>query len=378
MSNVNSSNQIKFNNRDRIYRYVYQHPAVSQQDISFELRLSRPTVTNNLAVLEQTGMIIRSGQTETGLVGRKATAYSINAQHRIAFGVEFDFKDLTIVAVDLYGNLIQRKVFLMDYDSTDEYFEVASQHILSFVREISKSEEQVLGIGFSMQGLVNVEKNRVSYGKIIDYTGFTLDSFASRLPYPCVLEHDAVCAAFSELWSNPHITNAVYLFISGHLGAAMIVDRKVIFGKHGHNCTLEHLRLFDRSKPCYCGKSGCVETECCIHSLLEEGETLETFMHMARAGKEPYAGRWKKFLEKLAVTINAVHLVFDADFILGGTLAPYFTEQDVDFLHEEVAKLTPFDDFTRFIHISKMPEYNSIVGAALPYIDSYLENLTWN
>ena len=70
-------NQIKQNNRNLIYHYIYKNRRVSQQDISYELRLSRPTVTTNLAVLEQDGLIQKAGQIDTEFVGRKAAAYSV-------------------------------------------------------------------------------------------------------------------------------------------------------------------------------------------------------------------------------------------------------------------------------------------------------------
>ena len=50
-------NQLKQNNRSLIYHYIYENKNVSQQDISYDLRLSRPTVTSNLASMEKEGLI---------------------------------------------------------------------------------------------------------------------------------------------------------------------------------------------------------------------------------------------------------------------------------------------------------------------------------
>ena len=46
-------NQIKENNRNLIYQYIYKKEKVSQQDIAYDLHLSRPTVTTNLSSLEE-------------------------------------------------------------------------------------------------------------------------------------------------------------------------------------------------------------------------------------------------------------------------------------------------------------------------------------
>ena len=47
---------IKQNNRQQIYSYIYHQRKVSQQDLVYALRLSRPTVAANLAELEEDGV----------------------------------------------------------------------------------------------------------------------------------------------------------------------------------------------------------------------------------------------------------------------------------------------------------------------------------
>lgn len=50
-------NQIRENNRNLIYQYIYRKEKVSQQDIAYDLHLSRPTVPTNLSSLEEDGLI---------------------------------------------------------------------------------------------------------------------------------------------------------------------------------------------------------------------------------------------------------------------------------------------------------------------------------
>ena len=77
-------NQIKQNNRSLIYDYIYKNRKVSQQEISYDLHLSRPTITTNLAAMENDGLIQKNGRIDTELVGRKAAAYSIVPDYRIS------------------------------------------------------------------------------------------------------------------------------------------------------------------------------------------------------------------------------------------------------------------------------------------------------
>ena len=90
-------NQIKQNNKSLIYHYIYQNPKVSQQDIAYDLRLSRPTITTNLNALEADGFIQRDGQITTESAGRKAVAYSIISDYRVAIGVEILKQSIKII-----------------------------------------------------------------------------------------------------------------------------------------------------------------------------------------------------------------------------------------------------------------------------------------
>ena len=365
-------NQIKENNRNLIYQYIYRNPNVSQQDIAYELRLSRPTITSNLSSLEEDGLITKNGQIDTEYVGRKAAAYTIVPDFRVGIGIEILKKEVKMIAVNLYGEKISRSVYEIPFQNDDSYFQNVCQEILSFKSSIGLSDEQILGVGFAMQGLVSPDTQTVLYGKILDCTGLNITAFTRYLPYPCSFIHDADSAAIAELWVSPDLKDAFYLSLSNHLGASLIADRKLISGDHGHSSTIEHIQMEPDGKRCYCGKCGCMETLCSIHALLEDSETIDSFFHQVRSQEPSFKDRWDSYLRHLAKSINLLHLIYDKTFILGGYLAPYLTESDLAFLYEEIKRLTPFPEHSDFLRISKMPKHNITIGAALPYIQDFL------
>lgn len=365
-------NQIKENNRNLIYQYIYRKKKVSQQDISYDLRLSRPTITTNLSSLEEDGLIAKNGQIDTEYVGRKAAAYSIVADFRVAIGVELLKNEVKMIAIDLYGNKILRHVHEISYKNEDTYFQTVCQEIINFKNSIGLTDEQILGVGFAIQGLISPDYKTVIYGKILDCTDLSITALSKYLPYPCSFIHDADSAAIAELWVSPDLNDAFYLSLSTHLGGSLIINRKLMNGAHGHNSTIEHIQLEPKGKLCYCGKHGCIETLCSIHALLKGTETIDDFFENVRNHNEEAMIRWHTYLSNLARTINLVHLIYDKTFILGGYLAPYLTEADLDFLYAEIQKLTPFPENSDFLQISKMPKHNITIGAALPYIQEFL------
>ena len=371
-------NQIKENNRNLIYQYIYQNPDVAQQDIAYNLHLSRPTVTANLSSLEEDGLITKNGQVDTAYVGRKAAAYTIVPDFRAGIGVEILRKEVKMIAVNLNGKKILRSVCEIPYKNKDDYFQKVCREILSFKDSIGLSDKQVLGVGFAMQGLISPDSRTVLYGKILECTGLSINSFTRYLPYPCSFIHDADSAAIAELWVSPDLNDAFYLSLSNHLGASLITNRKLVSGDHGHSSTIEHIQMEPDGKLCYCGKHGCMETLCSIHALLEEDETIESFFEKVRNHEKNTLSRWHTYLQHLAKSINLLHLIYDKTFILGGYLAPYLLENDLAFLYEEIKKLTPFPENSDFLQISKMPKHNITIGAALPYIQEFLNKLSLN
>ena len=115
--------QIKKNNRQQIYNYIYEERKVSQQDIAYALHLSRPTVASNLAELEEDGLICKSGQIETDQIGRKAVAYAIVTDYRVAVGVEILRARVKMIAVDLYGEKLSREVHQLRIQQQTDYYE---------------------------------------------------------------------------------------------------------------------------------------------------------------------------------------------------------------------------------------------------------------
>lgn len=369
-------NQIKQNNRRLIYDYIYENRNVSQQGISYNLHLSRPTVTTNLTALENDGLIQKSELIDTEFVGRKAAAYSIVPDYRISIGVEILKNEVKMIAVNLYGEKISHRIDKIAFTCDRSYFKTVCDKIFEFKNSFEAEEEQILGIGFAMQGLVTPDRQTILYGEILSCTGLSITEFSQYLPYPCSFIHDADSAAVSELWSSPELKDAFYLSLSRHLGAAIIAKGEIVTGKHGHSSTIEHIPMQPDGAKCYCGRRGCMETLLSLTSLLPESETPEDFFARVRQ-KEPSAlNRWDIFLTNLAKAINLLHLVYDTDFILGGYLAQYLCEEDITFIHDQIQQMTPFTEAHDFLLISKMPKHNISIGAALPYIQAFLSELS--
>ncbi|PGY12297.1 ROK family transcriptional regulator [Bacillus sp. AFS031507] len=374
MDNSITFKDIKKGNYSSIYHLIYQYEKLSKQEVANQLHLSLPTVTQNLVRLEKEKLIEKSGQFESS-VGRRAAAYAICPQARISIGVEIQKGTVQILAIDLRGHAFQQERLAMEYSNEDGYYKEVSQAVQSFISSLDVKEEQVLGIGFAVQGLTSNDGKKITYGKILISTGLDIEVFAQYLPYPCMFLHDAKCAATTELWVRNDIGDAVYLSIGPHLGGAIIIDGQIYMGKEGHSGTIEHMTINPDGPSCYCGNKGCMETYSSVNALLEEDESLDFFFQQVRSRIPSYVERWNCFLDNLAFSINNIHLVLNREFIIGGHISPYLKEEDIEILHEKVNKKTAFPNNEPFIHISRSPANGVPIGAAIPFIQSFLNEI---
>lgn len=374
MDNNITFKDIKKSNYSAIFHLIYHHEKLSKQEIANQLQLSLPTVTQNLVRLEKEKLIKKSGQFKSS-VGRRAAAYTLCSKARISIGVEIQKKTVRILAIDLLGEVFEQTSFKLDFENIDSYHKKLSNYVERFIASLKVSQAQVLGIGFAVQALTSKDGQKITYGKILECTGLDISVFSQHLDYPCMFLHDAKSAATTELWERKDIGDAVYLSIGMHLGGAIIINDQIYMGKEGHSGTVEHMSLNPDGPSCYCGKKGCMETYCSIHALLQEDESLAFFFQEVRSGNTPYVERWNKFLDHLAFSINNINLVINREFILGGHISPYLTDHDIEILHQKVYERTAFPSHEQFIHISQSPEHGVPIGAAIPFIQSFLNTI---
>lgn len=360
-------------NKSKVYHYIYTKKVTSKQQIVQELQMGLSTVSQNLNLLEQEGLIQRNGYFDsTG--GRKAQAIQIIPDFRISVGIGILKNMFHITAVDLYGTTLCTETISLPYTNTAAYYEQVSEKIHAFIAQNNYKEEQILGISIATQGITSPDHTTVTYGKIMDNTGMNIRNFSARLPYPCNLEHDSKSAAALELWNHPELDSALIFLLNRNLGGAVITNRQIHQGNTMHSGAIEHICINPDGPLCYCGNRGCLETYCSVNALEHSsGLPIKEFFPLLREKNSPRLTQlWEDYLNHLAFAIKNLSLVIDAPVILSGYLAPYFIEEDIDYLAERIHSASPFQLDKTHILVGTHGQYTPAVGAALFYIEQFL------
>ena len=285
-------------NKSKVYQYIYRKKTTSKLQIVQELQMGLSTVSQNLNLLEQEGLIEKNGFFEsTG--GRKANALQIVSDFKISIGIGILKGMFHITAVDLYGNAFYTDTIPLPYSNTPDYYKQVTDAVKEFISSRQYDNDKVLGISIATQGITSPDHTTVLYGDIMNNAGMKLDDFSRYLPYPCYLEHDSKSAAFLELWNHPELDSAVVFLLNRNLGGAIITNHQIHQGRSMHSGTIEHICVNPDGPLCYCGNRGCLETYCSANSLEQaSGMTIKEFFPLLREKKSPQLIQiWEDYLK---------------------------------------------------------------------------------
>lgn len=362
-------------NQQKVFRLIYEQRRIARIDLAERLQISLPTITQNLKELEDANLIERNGVFQsTG--GRKPQVISCVSNAKIAVGAEISKDTLRLVAVDLYGDVIKRDCQYNEYRSEAGYYREFAGHVKAFIDSLHVSPKRILGVGIAIQGLVSQDGTTVLYGKVLGSAGVRLDDFSSHLGLPCLLCHNAEAAAYAELWYSKELHDALYISLSGYLCGALIINRNIHKGPDLQGGLIEHLTIHPNGLTCYCGRKGCLTAYCSANVLLKgvDGD-YAAFFQKVRASEKRHVATWRNYLDDLARAIHNMHMVVDCDVILGGHIAPFITEEDLQYLDEKLGIREEYGPPKPYVRIGHSDPDNSACGGALPFVKEFLESI---
>lgn len=354
--------------RNRIFHKIREAGSVSASQLSYELQLSRPTVKKSLDELLEAGYIYESGYIgNTG--GRRAGAYSVVSDARAAVGIDLTRNHITVIAADLCGNLIYEKRVHRKFVLNDDYHRYLGGLVTEAVEACRISQEAVLGIGIVVPGLITEDHREIFYGKILDFTGLTVDEIGKYIPGTCRLYNDADAGGYAEVSMRADMADAFYISLSNNIGGSILIDHKVYKGEGPRSGEVGHMTIVPDGRPCYCGQKGCFETYCNATILgdMFQGD-LDMFFERLKSGDDASCIRaWKEYLHYLVIAVNNVRMLFDCRVILGGYVGAHM-EPYLDELKELAVRKNPFETNADYLEVCRVKKEALALGGALPFI----------
>lgn len=193
-------------------------------------------------------------------------------------------------------------------------------------------------VGIGIPGVVSPATGLVKNANSVWLNGHALDrDLEARLERPVRLANDANCFALSEARDGAaRGRHCVFGVIVGTgTGGGIVVDGRVLVGANaiagewGHNPMPWPEPAEIPGPPCYCGRSGCIETFLSGPALARDhgessGERLspESIVERAAAGDRQSAAALDRYEDRMARALASVINILDPDVIvLGGGMS---------------------------------------------------------
>lgn len=368
------NNEIRQSNKSRIFNLIYHNEKIAKQDIAYSLGLSLPTVTQNLNELNEQGLIRQVGLFEsTG--GRKAKAIAIKSDSRYAIGLDITKKHISLVLIDLAGEIIKHSRIQEPFYRTHEYFEGIGRIISQFIYESNIKEDKILGVGISIPGILDADEKKIAYSHALGVSNVDCREFTESITKPCKFCNDANAAGIAEMWNKDITENVVYISLSNSVGGSIFIDRNLYFGDNQRSGELGHMTIVPGGRQCYCGKQGCMDAYCSAYLLTNgEANSIEDFFRKVKTGEKECCSIWDNYLKHLAISINNLRMLFDCEIIIGGYIGSYI-EEYIQSLRNIVAQLNTFEIDGQYLKVCLRKFEPSAVGAALQHIEIFINQL---
>lgn len=360
-----------------IYHYIRECGSLSKQDIVIGLKLSLPTITQNINYLAEMGLVDSSGKIlNTG--GRSATAFSYIPNARVAIGVYLTANHINVISVDLSGNIVEMENARVPFNlDDDDYLRRLGELVELVKRRTGVSDENLLGVGVAVQGLVSDDGEEVIYGLTLNFTGKKREQICKYIPYKNRLFHDSEVGGHAEVWINHDIEDAFYISLSNSVGGAVIMGVQVYPGDSRKGGEIGHMVVVpEGGKRCYCGKYGCFDTVCRATNLSDYSDgSLEDFFALLQQGDAGAQALWTQYLYDLSLAIHNVRMLFNCKIIVGGYIGAYI-EDYMDELRALTDERNPFDEKAEnYLLPCKYQVEASAAGAAISYIEDFFQTI---
>lgn len=252
-------------NRSFVLQAVNDNPPLSRADLARETGLTKVTISDLVAELIDSGLVIETGTSEMGRPGKPSTLLALNPAGRDILAIDLSARDQVRGAVlSLRGEPVLTKVRALDGATGQQALDAARALAAELVEAAS---HPILGLGVGTPGTVD-PSGTVLWAPNLHWTGLPLQTrLQDDLGLPVKVENDANVAALAERRFAGAPGNLVRIQFSRGVGAGLLVGGRLVHGAASDAGEIGHVAIDDDTPRCGCGKIGCLETWVSVPAL---------------------------------------------------------------------------------------------------------------
>jgi glucokinase-like ROK family protein len=202
----------------------------------------------------------------------------LNPKSFYSIGVDMDVNYISIVLMDITNEVSEEKLLSMpESKKPDEVMDIIGGQIRQMISIYGIDRERLLGIGFSIPGMIDRKEHRVVLAPNLEWEDVDVRApFSKLLNTPIYLENEAMASAIGENWmgSCQGINHFVCINIHSGIGSGIFIDGKPYHGAGGSTGEVGHITVDDNGPKCGCGNYVCLETIASIPRIIEYAQKL--------------------------------------------------------------------------------------------------------
>jgi len=332
-------------NRDIVLELIRTHQPIARVDLSRRSGLQPSTISLIVEDLLSEKWIVE-GDAAARPRGRRPTLLSLNGDLLI-FSIDVRPSQATVAVMDLHGHLLMQEQIPVLADPKK-----GVALLIDTIKALRKNypHKSFEGIGISLPGRVDPAARKLMISPNLKWLNFDIGGvIAKECGLQVEMENEANVCLIEEIWSGrlKKYSNAVLVSISEGIGAAILVNGQIVYGKSGMAGEFGHISLDPSGPLCGCGRRGCWEAFASTRAILRfhaESDPSHSvpgwgeFLNLARDGDEHALASLRHqamyFAKGLQIVVTALA---PEVVVLAGDAALAWSEFP-NLVHEELAK----------------------------------------
>ncbi|HEX4204618.1 MAG TPA: ROK family transcriptional regulator [Ktedonobacteraceae bacterium] len=346
-------------NEHALLEHLWQIGPRSRAQLARETGLSKPTVSQALAHLEDAGLVRAIGQVSSERGGRQAVLYDTDPTAGYVVGLDVGRRWVRVAAADLAGSIVARSEILNQAQSAEALVAVVTDLAHTVVAEAGFTWSHVIHTVIGTPGVYNLDEKRFLFASNLPEWGKSglIALLHEELSSSFTIDNDANLAAVGEhmFGVGTDVENFAFLTVGTGVGLGIIINGSLYRGAHGSGGEISFLPLRSPHGAHISGETsatyrGILEVAASADGVVDAALrlgmspplTAEGIFAAARNGDEiahtvvEYEG------EQLALAVASISAMLDPSMIvLGGGIG-----RNLDLLREPIEQylreITPF------------------------------------
>ena len=335
---------VKKGNRSVILSILHRCGEMSRKRLASQVKLTPAAITLITGEMIAEGLLSEGGTLAAeGRSGRREIPIRIEYDSFVSLGISINISEAVISATNLAGSLLFSKAVSFSAQSpAEETVGALSEELDRLIEYHKLGRHRIIGLGVGVRGIVDVQRARSvqSFGAFVENNVPVRALFEERTGFLVTLDNNVRSMFRSHrFFMGNGDSSQVFVRCDRGIGGGLSADDQLIWGSRGRCSELGHIPVVESGgKPCFCGKTGCLETVATIAAILSdvsaiygaertpilytqtgghiENATIEHVFGAAKSGDMQVDAIVQNAASKFSSVLKTIIYTFDPDSVL--------------------------------------------------------------